>query len=123
AALDREPARLAGAQLPPHAERQPVAAADPVQRSVSALEFQPGRLLAIDQTALPATERWLELGTAAEVAAAITRLSIRGAPLIGVAAAYGVALDVARNPTHDTLVRASRLLAAARPTAVNLAAA
>lgn len=55
------------------------------------------------------------------MADAIRRLAIRGAPLIGVAAAYGVALDVARDPS--SLERACALLADARPTAVNLARA
>lgn len=55
------------------------------------------------------------------MADAIRRLAIRGAPLIGVAAAYGVALDVARDPS--SLERACALLASARPTAVNLARA
>ncbi len=53
------------------------------------------------------------------MAAAIRRLSIRGAPLIGVAAAYGLALELARDA--DALEHASELLAGARPTAVNLA--
>jgi methylthioribose-1-phosphate isomerase len=51
-------------------------------------------LRALDQTALPFEERELELRSADEVAEAIRRLAIRGAPLIGVAAAYGVALEV-----------------------------
>ena len=76
-------------------------------------------LRAIDQTALPWREYELELGSAADVAAAIKRLSIRGAPLIGVAAAYGLALELARDP--DSLDRASDTLKNARPTAVNLA--
>jgi methylthioribose-1-phosphate isomerase len=57
------------------------------------------------------------------VAEAIRRLAIRGAPLIGVAAAYGVALELARAPTADSLERACDVLRNARPTAVNLAAA
>ncbi len=52
------------------------------------------------------------------MAAAIKRLAIRGAPLIGVAAAYGVALELARD--RDGLERACETLASARPTAVNL---
>lgn len=77
-------------------------------------------LRVLDQTALPFEERELELRSADEVAAAIRRLSIRGAPLIGVAAAYGVALDVASDATSATLERACETLVAARPTAVNL---
>src|SRR5207248_3087554 len=59
--------------------------------------------------------------SAADVAAAISRLAIRGAPMIGVAAGYAVALELARDPGPDTLDRACRLLREARPSAVNLA--
>jgi methylthioribose-1-phosphate isomerase len=83
------------------------------------LRFAAGALWAIDQTQLPWRESELELRGADEVAAAIKRLSIRGAPLIGVAAGYGVALELARDP--DALPRACETLVAARPTAVNLA--
>ncbi len=86
-----------------------------------ALRFESGTLRAIDQTALPWEERELTLETAQEVADAIKRLSIRGAPLIGVAGGYGIALALARDPSLDSLQRASELLANARPTAVNLA--
>jgi methylthioribose-1-phosphate isomerase len=60
----------------------------------------------------------LELRTAADVADAIRRLAIRGAPLIGVAAGYGIALEPAGDPS--ALERAAEVLRAARPTAVNL---
>jgi methylthioribose-1-phosphate isomerase len=80
-----------------------------------------GVLWALDQTQLPWRESELALRSAAEVVAAIQRLSIRGAPLIGVAAAYGVALELARDP--DGWEDGCRELAAARPTAVNLAGA
>ena len=86
---------------------------------VVALHYAEGTLRAIDQTQLPWREVELELCCADDVVAAIRRLSIRGAPLIGVAAAYGVALELARNP--DALERACAALAGARPTAVNLA--
>ncbi len=81
-------------------------------RHPAALRFEGGVLIALDQTALPWREVELELRSAADIAAAIRRLSIRGAPLIGVAAAYGVALD----PTPE----ACAVLRGARPTAVNL---
>ncbi|MBV9607083.1 MAG: S-methyl-5-thioribose-1-phosphate isomerase [Solirubrobacterales bacterium] len=90
---------------------------------VVALHFGDGVLHAIDQTELPWRERQLELRTAAEVADAIKRLAIRGAPLIGVAAAYGVALELARDPAPTSLSRAAETLRTARPTAVNLSAA
>jgi methylthioribose-1-phosphate isomerase len=90
---------------------------------VVALRWDREVLRAIDQTELPFNERELELGSAAEVAQAIKRLSIRGAPLIGVAAGYGLALELHRDPGDASLQAASTLLRDARPTAVNLARA
>jgi methylthioribose-1-phosphate isomerase len=84
-----------------------------------ALSCDGRRLLALDQTRLPAEEHWLELHDAAEVAAAIRRLAIRGAPLIGVAAGYGVALEATRD-RGASLRQGAEMLRAARPTAVNL---
>src|SRR5919107_1796374 len=81
-----------------------------------------GRSLAVlDQTALPAREVWLELTGAADTAGAIRRLAVRGAPLIWIPAAYGLAMGVARRPGLGTLEDGAELLAGARPTAVNLA--
>src|SRR5262249_33131859 len=74
----------------------------------------------IDQTALPAQERWLRLSSVDEVVAAIQTLAVRGAPAIGVAGAMGVAL-AARRFTGEALDEAVRRLETARPTAVNLA--
>jgi methylthioribose-1-phosphate isomerase len=93
------------------------------REDVVALRFEDGVLRAIDQTQLPWRERELELRSAEEVARAIRRLQIRGAPLIGVAAAYGVALELARDPAPDAADRACLALRDARPTAVNLAVA
>ena len=81
---------------------------------MQALRFDGSALRALDQTALPEEERELVLSSPSEVADAIRRLAIRGAPLIGVAAAYGVAMASDRE-------QASATLKAARPTAVNLA--
>jgi methylthioribose-1-phosphate isomerase len=89
--------------------------------SVTALRFEAGALWALDQTQLPSREIELPLRSADEVADAIRRLAIRGAPLIGVAAAYGVAVELAGNPGPRALDRACAILRAARPTAVNLA--
>src|SRR4051794_11738726 len=71
----------------------------------------------LDQTALPGEERWLRCESAADVADAIRRLAVRGAPAIGLAAAYGVALEARRG---GDVQAAADLLAATRPTAVNL---
>ena len=75
------------------------------------------RVVFLDQRRLPAEEIDLECATAAEVAEAIRTLAVRGAPAIGVAAAYGYALAAARG---DDLGEAYRVLAGSRPTAVNL---
>jgi methylthioribose-1-phosphate isomerase len=71
----------------------------------------------LDQRRLPAEEVELWCVSAAEVADAIRTLAVRGAPAIGVAAAYGLALAAARG---ENLHRAYDVLAASRPTAVNL---
>ncbi|HEX6099000.1 MAG TPA: S-methyl-5-thioribose-1-phosphate isomerase [Thermoanaerobaculia bacterium] len=72
----------------------------------------------LDQRLLPREETWIECRTASEVAEAIRTMVVRGAPAIGVSAAYGMAM-AAR--TGEDLQEAARILKAARPTAVNLA--
>jgi methylthioribose-1-phosphate isomerase len=74
-------------------------------------------IVILDQTRLPYETHWLRLATLDEVAAAIREMRVRGAPLIGVTAAYGVAIALAAGVPLD---RAIELLAATRPTAVNL---
>jgi methylthioribose-1-phosphate isomerase len=76
------------------------------------------RVVLLDQRRLPDEEVELECRSVAEVVVAIRELAIRGAPAIGVAAAYGLALGGALG---DDLDEAAALLAASRPTAVNLA--
>ena len=72
----------------------------------------------LDQRRLPLDEIEIECRTAAAVAEAIQTMVVRGAPAIGVAAAYGIALAAAHG---DDLEAADRVLRASRPTAVNLA--
>jgi len=91
------------------------------RRQLVALRYEDDTLWALDQTQLPFREVELPLRSAEEVADAIVRLSIRGAPLIGVAGAYGVAVELQRNPGSDALNHACALIRDARPTAVNLA--
>ena len=74
----------------------------------------------LDQRLLPSEETWLALVTADEVAEAIRTLAVRGAPAIGVAAAYGLAVEARRGASPARLREAAELLARARPTAVNL---
>ena len=74
----------------------------------------------IDQTKLPHELVVVGLHSLADAARAIRTMQVRGAPLIGVTAAYGVALAVAEDPTDAGLAAAVAALAATRPTAVNL---
>ncbi len=99
-----------------------MAATDTPRAPAAALRFDGQALWALDQTLLPWQEHELELRSAAAVADAIRALKIRGAPLIGVAAGYGVVLELADAPDPAGAVqRAADMLRAARPTAVNLA--
>ncbi len=96
-------------------------AVSPASLPVVALKWRGGRLEILDQTVLPSRETWLELRDAGECAAAIGRLAIRGAPNIGIVAAYGLAMQVALSPDDDGVAHGAGLLKASRPTAVNLA--
>src|SRR5215218_2026409 len=85
------------------------------------LRWDGTRLHVLDQTLLPAREEVLVLEGAEDTARAIERLSVRGAPLIGVAAAFGLAMEVSREPSLGALERGAERLATCRPTARNLA--
>ena len=89
--------------------------------TIQALRWDGRRLSVLDQTLLPHAEAWLALTGAADTAQAIRRLAVRGAPNIGIAAAYGLAMELSARPSLGALEEASELLEAARPTAVNLA--
>ncbi|HEX6457415.1 MAG TPA: S-methyl-5-thioribose-1-phosphate isomerase [Thermoleophilaceae bacterium] len=84
----------------------------------SPLRFTGTWLELLDQTRLPAEEVWLRCERPEQVAEAIGRLAVRGAPAIGVAAAYGLVL--AAGQTDASFEKAAELLASSRPTAVNL---
>jgi methylthioribose-1-phosphate isomerase len=75
---------------------------------------------AIDQTRLPHQFETIRLTTVADAARAIATMQVRGAPLIGATAAYGVALALNADPSDAALKRAYAELHAARPTAINL---
>jgi methylthioribose-1-phosphate isomerase len=74
----------------------------------------------IDQTRLPHELATRRIETAEAMAEAIRSMRVRGAPLIGAAAAYGVALALSRDAADSALASAIDLLAATRPTAINL---
>lgn len=82
------------------------------------VRLEAGAVVILDQRRLPDEEIELECRSAAEVAEAIRTLAVRGAPAIGVAAAYGYALAVERGEDPEA---ADAVLRASRPTAVNLA--
>jgi methylthioribose-1-phosphate isomerase len=81
------------------------------------LRLEDDRVVFLDQRRLPEEEVELECRSAAEVAEAIRALAVRGAPAIGIAAAYGYALAAAQGEDLD---QAAAALLASRPTAVNL---
>lgn len=85
----------------------------------SPIGWRENQLLLLDQTLLPARELWIPCATVEIVCDAIYRLAVRGAPAIGVAAAYGLAVGVGNGgpEAFDTTYEA---LMATRPTAVNL---
>src|SRR5215813_9006247 len=74
----------------------------------------------IDQTQLPHRFVTRRLTTVADAAHAIAAMQVRGAPLIGAAAAYGMALAIAADASDESLERAYAALLATRPTAINL---
>jgi len=79
-----------------------------------------GAVAVIDQTQLPFELVTKHLRTMRDAAEAISTMIVRGAPLIGATAAYGVALAMASDPSDRGLDEAVRVLGATRPTAVNL---
>ena len=95
-------------------------------QAVETLRWRDGRLEMIDQRVLPARFEYLDYTSATETAEGIRSMVVRGAPAIGCAAAYGVALDALRlrdaSPADFSIgmERAFEVLAASRPTAVNL---
>lgn len=79
-----------------------------------------GRVMVIDQTRLPHELAIVELATMADAARAISDMLVRGAPLIGATAAYGIALAMRHDASDANLVAAAKILGATRPTAINL---
>ncbi|MFH0817640.1 MAG: S-methyl-5-thioribose-1-phosphate isomerase [Candidatus Micrarchaeota archaeon] len=81
-----------------------------------------GELNIIDQTLLPQKLYFRKLTTAKEVAEAIKSMRVRGAPAIGIAGAYGLAIEAKRkNGNKKAILEAAKLLKGTRPTAVDLA--
>lgn len=87
------------------------------KRDLRALWWEKGKVRAIDQRLLPAKLRIVSIATHEEMARAISDMTVRGAPSIGAAGAYGMALAQKQG---KVLTRAARLLKATRPTAHDL---
>ena len=94
------------------------------EETFSPIRWVDDHLQLLDQTRLPREEVWLECRQPEDVAAAIYRLSVRGAPAIGVSAAYGLVVGLlsgAADLDHrDRFSEVADLLGKTRPTAVNL---
>ncbi|HOJ89209.1 MAG TPA: S-methyl-5-thioribose-1-phosphate isomerase [Pseudothermotoga sp.] len=88
------------------------------------IEWKNGNLVVLDQRVLPQEKRYIELSSVEQVAKAIKDMVVRGAPAIGVAAAYGIVLatkQIAENEQIKKILKeADQLLRSSRPTAVNL---
>lgn len=91
---------------------------------MEAIRWEDSALYLLDQTRLPAEERWLAYTDYREVVKAIRTMVVRGAPAIGIAAAYATVLAAQENACKGdfpaAMSRAKETLAASRPTAVNL---
>ena len=87
--------------------------------SVRAIEWKGDRLRVLNQKKLPHQLSYLDCRSARDVARAIREMSLRGAPLIGCAAAYGMAL-AAKSQSREKIIEEGSFLKTARPTAVNL---
>jgi methylthioribose-1-phosphate isomerase len=96
------------------------------QAALTPVEWAGGAVRILDQRKLPRAERYLRCRGPEDVAEAIRTMAVRGAPLLGIAAAYGMALAARRSQARGPggvlrdLDRAGRLLKASRPTAANI---
>ena len=96
-----------------------------MQENILPIEFKGDYIRLLDQTSLPTETKFLEIRTLEQMYNSIKKLEVRGAPAIGIAAAYGLALSMNRFEGENTaffeeLQRQKNYLAQARPTAVNL---
>ncbi|MEW6080797.1 MAG: S-methyl-5-thioribose-1-phosphate isomerase [Bacillota bacterium] len=91
-------------------------------KDISPVEYRDGTVVLLDQRALPGEVRYVQCRTVTEMAEAIRNLTVRGAPAIGVSAAYGMAMAARQAPgdLQVALDEAASMLAGTRPTAVNL---
>ncbi|MCS7142613.1 MAG: S-methyl-5-thioribose-1-phosphate isomerase [Aigarchaeota archaeon] len=97
-----------------------------MRSKLTTLRWRNGILYLLDQRSLPLRKKFVRCRTYADVAKAIKEMTVRGAPAIGVAAAYGLALAAKSSRRYgkakqlEVVRKAARVLASTRPTAVNL---
>lgn len=87
---------------------------------LSAIRYQNSQLSLLDQRLLPHTEDWLSIKDSQACCQAIIDMVVRGAPAIGIAAGFALAMDANRGASQTELLSACDQLGASRPTAVNL---
>ncbi len=90
------------------------------KKDYSTIWLEKNKVKIIDQTKLPFKFVIKELCSLKSFFNAIKKMEVRGAPLIGVTAAFGLALEVLRNPNKSNILKSYRTLCNSRPTAVNL---
>jgi methylthioribose-1-phosphate isomerase len=97
-----------------------------LSRPLRPIRWSRGSLFLLEQRLLPFREKWVKCGTLERVAEAIEEMTVRGAPAIGITAAYGLAVAAARSKTQNPrrfrleMEKAADRLRRTRPTAVNL---
>ena len=106
----------------PHAALRYDSRVSGARTEIAAVRWRDGLEL-LDQRRLPAEERWLAVPGVTAAVGLIRNLAVRGAPAIGLVAAYALAAEARANSDLARLRRLARRLAAARPTATNLARA
>tara|TARA_B100000900_G_scaffold414533_1_gene441444 strand:- start:1110 stop:2189 length:1080 start_codon:yes stop_codon:yes gene_type:complete len=89
-------------------------------KNFSTIWLENSRIKIIDQTKLPFEFKIKELKTLEDFCRAIKNMEVRGAPLIGVTAAFGLAISIKKNSSNKNIKRAYEKLLSTRPTAVNL---
>lgn len=95
--------------------------AAPTEIDSVAIRYNRGNLSVLDQQKLPAEEEWIDVETPEQMVEIIRSLKVRGAPLIGVSAAFSLSQLAERGESREAIQQAAVQLKNARPTAVNLA--
>ncbi len=85
-----------------------------------AIRYNQGHLSILNQQKLPHEEEWIDVQTPEQMVEIITSLKVRGAPMIGIAAALSLSQLAEQGASRETIQKAAELLKRSRPTAVNL---